>query len=361
MINYSTIVVVACALTSLQCCSSDTPAQMNIAVQKKMSAGCWATMTDEPIASDYPLATSSCADSAPAELLSGSDHVRVIIDYNVDFDENESAPAPTLQLLLDGVETPSAATVQATVNGDPKFALAEFVVPSTPAQELRLSIETPSGYSGAIPTVFLLEPPPITISVAQCPTDSACELLGGTGSAQVNLSIPGTTSQSVTLSSAINGVENSPDLTVNATELGDGVVTANVPVEVPFARDGASWLLTAHLGSGNYPAPPIRLKAPTIESSIGCASPCAVKAGSSIGLTVKAPGEIQATQATVRTYVDGVPALAGVLLNLDGKDVNADQAFGTQLLTAPASGSIWQIDVNVGGYPAQTILANITL
>ncbi|WP_437672431.1 hypothetical protein [Sorangium sp. So ce131] len=354
------LAVLASLLLAQLGCGSDDPAVLKIAVQKQTSDGCYATMTGEPAPSALRLP--SCGSTAPAELISGADRVRVIVDYDVPFAEAAAAPSPTLRVMLDGVETPTGASNETQIQGDRRWSVSTFIVPARPADELRISVETPSGYSGNVPESFKLKPPVVDVNVAQCPADGLCEMLGGVGSAQVELRVPGSVTQSVALTSSVDGIEEPAEHVVDTKRREPGVTVGVAELRVPVAEDAATWTLTARLGAGVYAARPITLRAPPIRASIGCTSPCEVKAGSTVGLTVTAPLSIHATQAVVRTAVDGVPGIVGATLDLNQRDVGARTLSGVQTLTVPTpkgDGAAWQIDVNVAGYAAQSILATI--
>jgi len=356
----------ALALFALSSCTpADDPVALSVVVLKRSSGAagtsCWARLTNEALPEEYPRAQELCANAELPELSSGVDRVRIVVDYGVTLDETKTAPVPTIRAFFDGTELAIGGSVQPSVDGDSRFALAEFVVPVTEAKELRLAVSTPSGYSGAVAEAFTLTPAEPTVEVSECKRQTSCVLEAGTGTAEVVVSTAGASPRDVTLESTLDDVQASEPFNLKLTTPDGDKMTTRRSVQVPFGRPGTVWRLTARLGSVSH-TQEIALAAPAIDAQLSSCTtpPCAAKYGSSHVLTIKAPAGIRETQATVSTALDHLPLLPFAKVNLVVAGAGKATKEAEYPINAPASGTSWQIDVDVAGYAAQSIVVELS-
>ena len=103
----------------------------------------------------------------------------------------------------------------------------------------------------------------------------------------------------------------------------------------------------------------ITVRAPAILATLACGNPCTVEPRGPVTLTVTAPLAIRSRVASLRTTVNGTHS-ASANIALDNMDNVAGTISGSLSLTAPeVAPASWVFDVNVGGYVAETIFANI--
>jgi hypothetical protein len=361
----ATLGCAALGLSSLSGCSSDDPVALSVVVLKRSSDSngtpCWAQLTDEGLPAEYPRSRELCPNAELPVLSSGVDRVRVVVDYGVALEDAKTAPAPTIKAFFDGAEQATGASVQASVDGNARFALAELVVPVTEAKELRFTVSTPSGYSGAAAEAFTLMPAEPTIEVTECKRQTPCLLEAGVGTAEVVVSAPGASPRDVTLESTLDDVQASEPFALKLTTPSADKMTTRKSVQVPFGRPGAVWRLTARLGSVSH-TQEIALAAPAIEAELSSCktAPCAAKYGSSHVLTIRAPAAMRESQATVSTALDHFPLLPPAKVNLALAGAGKASKEAAYPITAPASGASWQIDVHVAGYAAQSLVVELT-
>jgi hypothetical protein len=212
-----------------------------------------------------------------------------------------------------------------------------------------------------------LDAPSVTVTVEQCAdqTVSACALQASVGSAAVDVSMPGDAEVTGTINSSVGGIRQPGDFPISmkrdpqtAKRL-KGVAFVPVPAAAtPAAPKSTAWLLTAQVASASASAASINLTAPDVTAKIPACKNDSCTAASSVQLNISVPLEMAAKQATVSATVDQT---ASPLLTVDltSVDVANDTLSGTTTLIAPKSGSTWTINVNVGGYNAQSLVLTV--
>ena len=350
------------ALATLACAACEgfsTPPQPIVSVLRRTPAGCFALMTpDAPV--DPVLGVQDlCTEGDPPTLFGGIDFVEAVIDYgpDVEFANDTHAPPPTVTFLVDGM--PSDTTITLTDEqrvGARAYFLATFLTPATPSLDARLVAGVNPGFQTEVPDTFAIVSPPVSLAITDCGTSGPCVLVGAVGSAHVQVAVPGTVPQTVTLVAALNGVPlPAPSPPVITAPSGDHTeITTAIPV--PAAPGGSLWVITAELGPSMSTSGAIMIGAPVIDSALSCAPTCSIAAGDPVGLAIAAPGEIRPLQALVSTTLDGVPQLVNATVDLvtmaDGN------AHGSLALVAPQAGT-WAIDVSIAGYPAPTLVETV--
>lgn len=357
----------ALALLVAASCDESAPSGMRVTVQRWLNEQqCWATMTEATVDPALAVPGEECAGTVEPQLTAGADRVRAIIDYgDLSFTPGTTVPPPTLTMTLDGVETPTGASLESPPRRDGRaYFVATFTAPLKAAAEMKLKASAAEGFAYAVPETFHVDAASVGISVEQCAPDAPCELVGGVGSAVVSVVVPGTTTQEVTVTSTIDDVAQPGERVIVAKTQdvmgGEPIMIGRDFVNVPAEHDGALWQLTARFGIATGVSPVILLRSPSISASIACGAPCEVIAKSSVSLVVSAPAKSQFHEALVSAMVNNAPVASGVVVPLNVLDINTDRLSGTLSLAVPdAPGKTWQIDVTVGPYRAPTVLAVI--
>ena len=334
-----------------------TPPKPALSVLRRMPEGCFAPLTTStPVAPDIQL-DGLCSYQASPMLMAGVDEAVIVVDYgaDVELDTTTAVPPPVMTMTIDGAVSSTPISISDPQRiGARAYFLATLRAPEVLSQNVEISAQVNAGFATSLFDVFSLVPAPMNLTFAECPEPMACELPGAVGDAHVQISVTGEVEQTVTVRTAIDGIEQ-PDAIVVDTHPGAGTSTATVAVPVPQAHDHAMWTVSAQLPVGPAPSISALINAPQIATRLSCAPACSLAPGDPVGLEISAPAGIRATQALVTTRVDGVPQLVAEPVTLaPGQDATT----GALALHAPSSGT-WTIDVSVAGYSAPAIVQPI--
>ncbi len=340
-------------------CVAPVPPSPIVSVLKRDPSGCFALMTvDTPIAGNL-VVPEVCPDPAMfPTMLAGIDLIEVVIDYgpDVDFAADATPPAPTVTLLVDGVTSDAPITLSGVQRLGPRaYFLATLRAPAEPSNDVRIIASVDAGFTTEVATVFVVEPPPVTFTIAECPT-GVCQLAAAVGVVHVVVGVPGDVALPVEIHQTIDGhSEPDPTAPLETVPVQSGT-EADVAIPVPNVQPGALWVLQAQVNAAESASIVAMLEAPAISASLSCGASCAITVGQSVGLDVDAPLGITPATALVTTQIDGVPQLVDAPLALAAVGMTAR---GLETLVAPATAGTWQIDVTVAGYPATTIVQTI--
>jgi hypothetical protein len=138
-----------------------------------ISSGSWQNMPSD-CPQNFPHGT--------MDLSGGSDVVRLVINYGyARFAASQAPPTPTVTLALDGVVSPSNATVNQYVNQSqpsstytPAIFLATFTAPPRNVTSMYVYVTAGQGFTSTPVGPFIVQAPPVQVSFPQCATfDSA--------------------------------------------------------------------------------------------------------------------------------------------------------------------------------------------
>ena len=351
------------ALAALACAACEgfaAPPEPLVSVLRLTSDDCFAVMTpDTPVATVLGIQDICTGPSVGPMLVGGIDFVEVVVDYGpgVEFASDVHAPAPTVELLVDGV--PSDAPIMITGEeraGARAYFIATFRAPATPSLDARVIASVNPGFQTEVPIAFSIVSPQLTIDITDCAQGAPCVLLGAVGNAHVRVAVPGDVSQTVVLSATLDGVAQPEPAPPVKTDPVGGHTEHTTAIPVPAARDGAQWVIAGQLGDAVPSTVTATIQAPTIDTSLSCDPSCSIAAGDTVGLDIAAPALIRPLQALVTTRLGGVPQLVDATVALvAGADGNAR---GTLALVAPQAGA-WTIDVTIAGYSAPTLVETV--
>jgi hypothetical protein len=319
-----------------------------------MPEGCFALMTPAtPPAAALNL-YGTCSYQADATLMANVDEAVVVIDYgpDVEFDATSAVPPPVVTVTIDGAPADVPVTVGDVQRvGSRAFFEATLRAPGQLSSDVRISATVNAGFAASVEQPFAIIAPPVGLLFAECPDPASCELAGAVGNAHLVIDVPGELSQDVVIHSQIDGIEEAQPFEASVTP-----PETTVAIPVPAAPDGATWTLSAHLGTAAAPSVSATIIAPVITAKLSCAPSCSLATGNPVGLEIDAPKGIAATQALVTTRLNGVPQLVAEPVALVPDP--GGSATGLLALTVPGRGT-WTIDVTVAGYAAPAIVQSI--
>lgn len=349
MNKYALLIAILCGCEGLT-----TPPQPALSVLKRMPEGCFALMTPDAPPADALHLYGLCSYQADATLMANVDEAVVVIDYgpDVEFDATTAVPPPVVTVTIDGAPASVPVTVgEVQRAGSRAFFEATLRAPAQLSSDVRISASVNAGFAASVEQPFAIVAPPVGLSLAECPDPASCELAGAVGDAHLVVDIPGELAQTVVIHSQIDGIEDAQPFEARVTP-----PETTVAIPVPAAPDGATWILSAHLGSAAAPSVSATIIAPVITAQLSCASTCSLVAGNPVGLEIDAPKGIAAAQALVTTRLNGVPQLVAEPVTLVPDP--GGSATGLLALTVPGHGT-WTIDVTVAGYAAPAIVQSI--
>ncbi len=332
-----------------------------VSVLRQSSSGCFALMTpDAPVATELHL-PDVCADPELPKLYGGDDRVEVVIDYgpDVDFAGATAAPPPNVTVTVDGAraaDTVIEVSDEQRVGGRVYF-IATFLTPNQRSADMQITAGVDAQFETTVSTVFQIVIPPVELSLLECPVGNQCLITGAVGSAHIKVSVVGQEPQTVLVHTLLDGVPQPDTLPPVITDVSQGHTEHTTATLVPPAHPGAQWMITAQLGAEPPTSVTATIIAPVLNASLSCGDPCVVTHGSTIGLTVTAPGAIRPAQAVLDTKLDGVPQVTGQSVALvTGAD---NLATGNVAIPVPNTPGTWQIEVSVAGYSAMLPVATV--
>jgi hypothetical protein len=344
-----------CALGA--CEGLTTPPSPALSALKRMPEGCFALMTPAtPVAPDITL-NGLCSYQADPSLMAGVDEAVVVVDYgpDVEFDTTTAIPPPIVTLTVDGAVSDTPISISAPQRiGARAYFLATLRAPEVISQSVAIDAEVNAGFHASLDNVFSLVPAPISLGFAECPDPMACVLPGAVGDAHLQISVPGSVEQTVTVRTAVDGIEQ-PDAVVVDTHPDGTASSATVALPVPAAHVGAMWTASAQLPVGPAPSVTAAIQSPAVTMQLSCAPNCSLSPGDSVGLAIFAPKGVRADQALVTTRVDGVPQLVAEPVALIEDSASSSALVS---LTVPSQ-CTWTIDATVAGYSAPAIVQTI--
>jgi hypothetical protein len=345
-------------LSTLCACEGlTTPPTPALSALKRMPEGCFALMTPAtPVAPDIHL-DGTCSYQADPTLMAGVDEAVIVVDYgpDVEFDTTTAIPPPIVTMTVDGAVSNTPISISGAQRIGPRaYFLATLRAPEVLSQSVRIEAEVNAGFHGELDNVFSLVPAPISLAFAECPDPMACVLPGAVGDAHLQISVPGTLEQTLTVRTAVDGVEQ-PDSVEVDTHTSSTTSSATVALPVPAARVGAVWTVSAQLAVGPAPSITAAIQSPAVTMQLSCAPNCSLAPAESVGLAIFAPVGVRADQALITTRLDGVPQLVGEPVQLIQ---DASGTSGLVSLTVPSHGT-WTIDATVAGYSAPAIVQTI--
>jgi hypothetical protein len=350
-------------------CSSDTsPSGMTVTVQKWDPVNqCFATMVGDPLPAFAPnnSAQDGRAQACPVgspHLVASVDQVRMVIGYgDLKFGSSTSPPAPTVTMTLDGVLTPTGASITLTQGVTPTVFVAAFMAPGRVVNEMDLFASVTAGFDHPPVGPLSVSGPNVSVSVPQCVADAAaCDaIVAGVGSVSVVVSAPGTASSTGTITWTLNGIPQAGSTPLNLAPDPNTVntITGVAFVPVPGATSATQWALTAQVGLGSGNAPNITLVAPVVRAAVeDCpdAGNCTLTADVGlVAVLVSAPGIASAAMpvsGTVTTTIDGVPQQSAFPVTLAAAPNQTNVMAGIAYVPVPAAtdGAIWGLGAQVG-------------
>ena len=347
--------LIALLVVMVAACEAPAPVTPILSVLKRTDT-CFALMTpDNPVPSELAVPNICDGDTFPT-IYAGVDLVEIVIDYGpeVDFAATTVAPAPTVEVVVDGVANPVRIDVSPEQRlGSRAFFLATFRAPTVSSTDVRIAAGAGEGFHTESPTIFATVPPPISFALAECQPGLACTLVAVVGGVHATVSVPGDVAVPIVIHQTIDQLLQPDTIAVTATPSG-GSAAASVAIEVPT---GTAWSLAAQVGDGRSAPVSIALVPPTIEAHLSCGTACTVIRGGQVGLAITAPGAIHPARALVTTKLGGVPQLIAAPIDLE---VAGGVASGLVTLTAPTNAvGTWEIAVTVAGFAAPTIEATV--
>lgn len=331
-----------------------------VSVLRQNAAGCFALVTPEtPVAPELGV-PDLCPDPELPKLYGGDDRVEVVIDYgpDVDFAGAADAPTPSVTITVDGAraDVPVEISKEHRVGGRVYF-IATFLTPDQRSSDMQITAGVDAQFQTTVSTVFQILIPPVALSLLECPVGNQCLITGAVGSAHIKVSVVGQEPQTVLVHTLLDGVPQPDTLPPVITDISQGHTEHTTATLVPAAHPGAQWMITAQLGAEPPTSVTATIIAPVLNAALSCGDPCTVAHGSTIGLTVTAPGPIRPLEAVLDTTLDGVPQVVGQSLALvTGAD---NLATGAVAIPVPNTPGTWQIEVSVAGYSAMLPVATV--
>jgi hypothetical protein len=336
--------------------TTDAQPRVTVLVQ---SETCAAPIAGDPI--DSTLGVSGvCPYRGTTQLFAGVNQLQVIVDYgdDVEFDTDTEAPPPDITLLVDGIDLDVPVTMSDEIRvGERAYFIATLTAPPEPSQNIRIGAGVNAGFRTLVPEVLTSIAPPVFLRILECGNNAVCEVSGGVGAAHIEITAFGVGQQLVNIHSTLDGVpQPDPIPPVRTFPRSNDETYAITGVPVPPAPDDTNWVITAELGTQTWEARTL-IRAPQLIARLTCGTTCSLDSGDPVGLEILAPSQIRPLEAFVTTRLDGNPELVSVRVPLEQR---ADgTALGLLGLTAPPGSGNWQIDVNVAGYPAPTIVTPV--
>ncbi len=354
----SVALVGLCSSAALSCGEPETAA-LEVALELEVPDGgdgdvCYQVCTGHTLlGEDSELTRSRCRTDTGADCstLDATRRLRVVAAYGeLELKRGATLDSASYEVLLDGAPTPpSGKTLRPFVHEGKTFAAsAGFPVPATAALAMSVRVDGGGGFLADTPPNIRVIEPTLTLEVSQCEEPSNCALPRA-GSANVVITGPANLSESTAIIETwLDGV-----FTVQPPEpfmpMHRNTNQATRALMVPLS--GSEWTIAARVGTVRAPSVDITLTNPDVDLAVdGCGDgDCQKLHGEQVELTVKVPREVTATEAIVRTTVDGVSAV-GATVTL-GSAVG-DERTGTATINAPPSGVAWV----VGGYVGTAVL-----
>jgi hypothetical protein len=305
----------------------------------------------------------TCATPVPEvpKVAAAVQRVQVVIDEGaIDFPAASQIPVPTINVLVDGVDSSTPVTMSSPfrVSGHIYF-LATFHPPALLSDDMRLVITATPGAGVLVDKPFQIIAPAIAVGLVECPTGSGCEQAGAVGNVHTSVTIIGDVPQMVAFHNLIDGVPVADSVSPAMTAAASGTTTVTVPVPVPVAAEGSSWVIDVQIGATHAQAPHVTIRRPPLVATLSCQAPCTVAPNTSIGLFVSAPKDIAVRTATLNTAINGIPVLSGSSLPLGSVDNDTGLVSGSTTLPAPPTTGTWSIDVSVDGYHLVPLLVTV--
>lgn len=339
------------------CDSAITSDAQPIVSVLKQDGSCFALMAGDAI--DPTLGVSgTCPYRADTRMLAGIDFIEVVVDYGpeVPFSGSTIAPAPSVVLTVDGVasEDPISMSEEFRV-GDRAYYIATFRAPLRASSDVRITARVNAGFQTLVPEVLTSASPQVELVLLEC-QQGACEVPGATGSVHIQLAVPGTVPQFVTIHSTLDGVPQPDPVPPVRTFVVNNRTENTTAIPIPAAPDGTLWTIHAQLGDGGTTEVDAIIRRPNIYTELTCGLVCSLDDGDPVGLEIVTPAGVRPLEALVTTRLDGIPRLVDARVPLQSR---ADgTAHGLIGLVAPGPGA-WQIDVTVAGYSAPTIVTTV--
>lgn len=262
---------------------------------------------------------------------------------------------------VDGM--PSGQFLMQTWNAMDVNTRSAQLVLTAPAQGSHWTIHANVGEYPKILNVTLTVPT-LTVAVAGCADVNACTLLAGVGSAVFTIDAPRQLGQSAALSSRLNGVPQPETKMVTLTPTGadmlEGVQTLMVPL--PTSAQTNFWDVDVRVGTVlqtvqlTLTLPALALTIPACASD-GGSGPCSLKQGTAIAIVVTAPHDINATMASLLSFVDGAPSGPALTQPWSIESVGTRSAVFD--LNVP-TGASWILQANVGPLSVQSQTISLT-
>ena len=337
-----------------------SPPEPIVSVLKRNEVGCFQLITDVKLAASLDVPGTCDYGGASSQLIAGVDLIEVVIDYgpDVEFAGNTHAPPPTVTVAVDGAASETAVQLSDEHRvGSRAYFVATFRAPKTPSTDVQLTVGVNAGFKATVPITFKIVPPPVSLTLVDCPLGIQCQLFGGVGNAHIRISVPGDVPQTVLVHATLDGFVQPDPVPPVTTEVAEGHTEHTTATPVPAVHDGAVWVIAAQIGAEHPSLVTATIRAPMISSQLSCGDTCTLAPNATVGLEITAPVGIRPLQAMVDTRIDGIPVLVAAPVTLIA---NADgTATGLLALRAPSQTGQWQIAVSVAGYFAPAIVATI--
>ncbi|TMQ07985.1 MAG: hypothetical protein E6J90_41740 [Deltaproteobacteria bacterium] len=340
----------ACALAG--CGADDAPAPMTLSLLKQTTDSCYLLVGGDTPARSLTFPFKLCDTPGITSVIAGATQLELIADYGaLEFSESTAVPTPTITMTLDGAASPTPLGAARLPQGGRAVFGASFVAPAHPGAQLAFLVSATAGFEQDLGAITLAAPD-LAMTIEPCPTAGPCSMVSSVGSVTVHVTVSGTTTQPVTLTSTLDRITQPDRVTIMATEpASPDHVSGMTSLPVPA---GTTWQLTASAATTPAVGPVITLAPPVIRSALACGARCA--ADSTTELVVIAPRFIHPATAAVDITVAGAPVVTAGTVTLTEPDVVHDTISGRMSVVFPAKPSAAvAIEVNVAGYRANTL------
>jgi hypothetical protein len=180
--------------TNVETIFKTTAPPVKLSLLKRMSAGCYAPITDAPDAS-LGLASELCASptTADTKLAAGIDQLQTVIDYGpVDFGSLRTVPSPTMQITADGRDAqPGISIPPLQKAGGHVFFVVPWQAPQVTSKEVRVTVALGGLLALTIGNTLSTERPDATVSVLRRTETGCFEVINGVTPSS-DLSLPAT-------------------------------------------------------------------------------------------------------------------------------------------------------------------------